>query len=244
MKIRIILFLIATFCSCQLYSQSTSNVINFEEKVHNFGKILECKGRVSHTFTFLNKSKGPIAIESIASGCGCATYSYTKEPIKAGHKGKIIVTFNPQYRPGFFSKEITIFSNNHNCINRVWVKGFVIPFNHPVDEDYPYSWGHGLHTNLKVLFFGEVAKGMSKQIKLRYANNTNKPIILKFIADGNNKNIKFINPGMLAPMKHGEMVINYTMNKMNRRETVLKIYPVVNGNKLPQPLQARIVGIK
>lgn len=246
MKVRIILFLIVSFFGCNLYSQSSSKVISFEEKAYDFGKILETKGRVSHTFTFWNRSKVSVAIERIASGCGCTTYSYTKEPIRAGHKGKIIVTFDPLYRPGFFSKEITVFSNNHNCINRVWVKGFVIPFNHPVEEDYPYSWGRGLHTNLKILAFGEIAKGMSKQIKLRYANNTNKPMILNFAVGSKNENIKFTNPGMLAPMKRGQMVISYTMKKdvCDGTEIVVDIYPIVNGTKLSQPIQAKIVGAK
>ncbi|WP_321518609.1 DUF1573 domain-containing protein [uncultured Bacteroides sp.] len=243
MKIRIILFLITVIFGCQLYSQSTATTISFKEKVYDFGKILESKGKVSHTFTFLNKSKVPVNIESISSGCGCATYSYNKEPIRSGHKGKITITFDPLYHPGFFSKEITIFSNNHNKINRIWVKGYVVAFIHPIDEDYPYTLGNGLHTSLKVLAFGEMTNGMNKQIKLRYANNTDKPMTLKFVIEGSDKNIKFTDPGVLSPMKRGEMTISYTMGKTNQKEKMIKIYPVVNGKKLSQCIQTKITCI-
>lgn len=242
MKCFIILLFIGAF-SCHLFSQTVSTSILFEEKAFNFGEILESNGKVSHQFVFWNRGNTPVVIDGIATGCGCTTFSYTKEPVLPGEKGEIIITFNPLYRPGFFSKEVNIFSNNRTNINRVWIKGTVIPFNHPVEEDYPYAFGEGLHLNLKVLAFGDIAKGATKQIMLRFANDTNKPMSLNFVVKGIDTNVKFINPGKLAAMERGQMVVSYTMTKYVRGETVVDIYPVVNGNKLSQPLQIKIIGI-
>jgi hypothetical protein len=239
----ILIFSMIAFC-CRLHSQTISTAISFEETVYNFGKILESKGKVSHTFIFWNRSNAPVAIEGIAAGCGCTTFSYAKEPVRPGEMGKITVTFNPLYRPGFFSKEIIIFSNSRTNINRVWVKGNVIPFLHPVEEDYPYSFGQGLYLNLKVLAFGSVTKGTTKQINLRYANNNNNPMTLGFIVEGNDKNIKLSNPGKLVPMQRGQMSVDYTMIKLVRGEIIIKIYPIVNGKRLSQPLLAKITGIE
>lgn len=244
MKRSFILFPIAVAFCCPLGAQTVSNVISFEEKVCNFGEISESKGKVSHTFVFWNRGKMPVAIDDVASGCGCTTADYTKEPVRAGGKGKVTITYNPQYRPGFFSKEVVVFSNNRKNINRVWIKGDVIPYRHPVEEDYPYAWGNGLYTNLKVLAFGKIAKGVSKQIKLCYANNTNKPMILKFVVESRNSDLKFMNPEKIAPMKRGQMIVTYTMTKALRGEMAVNIYPVVNGKKLSQPLRAKISGIE
>ena len=238
MKIRFTILLILLITCSHTYSRTRSKSICFEEQIFNFGKIYENKGRVSHTFTFLNNSNLPIIIEKIATGCGCTTYSYTKEPIKRGHKGKIIVSFDPEYRQGFFSKEITVFSSGNN-ISRVWIKGYVMPAIHPVEEDYPYSWGYGLYTSLKVLAFGEIANGKNKQIKLRYANDTKKPMALNFVLEGDNQNLKFSNPGLIPPMKRGEMIINYTMSKTKRGEKSIRIYPIVNGKRLSKYILAK-----
>ncbi len=241
MKIRFILLLALLINSAYIYSQATAKSISFEERVFNFGRINENKGRVSHTFTFLNKGNVPVVIEKIATGCGCTTYSYTKAPIKPGQKGNIIVSFDPEYRKGFFSKEITVFSNNNN-ISRVWIKGYIMPAVHPVEEDYPYSWGSGLYTNLKVLAFGEVSKGKSKQIRFRYANDTNKPMVLTFTTDGNNRNLKFTSPGILPPKKRGEMMISYYRENSGKQE-IIRLYPVINNKKLSKYIEVRIKAI-
>ncbi|MBP1593773.1 MAG: hypothetical protein H6Q12_791 [Bacteroidetes bacterium] len=238
MKIRFTTLLILLITCIHTNSRTVSKSIRFEEQIFNFGEIYENKGRVSHTFTFLNSSSLPIIIEKIATGCGCTTYSYTKEPIKKGHKGKIIVSFDPEYRQGFFSKEITVFSSDHS-ISRVWIKGSVMPAIHPVEEDYPYSWGYGLYTSLKVLAFGEIANGKNKQIKLRYANDTKKPMAFNFVLEGDNQNLKFSNPGLIPPMKRGEMIVTYTMSKTKRGEKSIRIYPIVNGKRLSKYILAK-----
>jgi hypothetical protein len=227
----------------QSVAQTISTAISFEEKSYDFGRILENKGKASHTFVFINKAKMPVAIDGITSGCGCTTADYTKSPVKPGSIGTVTVSFNPLYRPGFFSKEVVIYSNNRKNISRVWVKGTVIPFIHPVEEDYPYSFGKGLHLSLKVLAFGELKKGSTKQITLRYANDTNKPMTINFVVDGTNQNLKFTNPGKVVPKKRGEMIISYSQKKNIQSETVINIYPIVNGSRLPQAVQAKIIGI-
>lgn len=242
MKIRFILLLVLLINCTHLYSQTTAKSISFEERVFNFGRIYENKGRVSHTFTFLNKGNTPVVIEKITTGCGCTTYSYTKSPIKSGQKGNIIVSFDPEHRQGFFSKEITVFSN-HNSISRVWIKGYVMPAIRTVEGDYPYSWGYGLYTNLKVLAFGEVGKGKNEQIRLRYANDTSKPMVLTFTTEGDNRNLKFNNPGILPPKKRGEMIISYTKGNSVKQEILIKLYPVINNKKISKYIEVRIRAI-
>ena len=236
-----LLFIVVAFCT-QLCSQTLSKSILFEEKAYDFGEILESKGKVSHTFVFWNHGTTPVVIDNIATGCGCTSFNYTKDPVMPGKMGKIIITYNPLYRPGYFSKEIIMFSNNNANMNRFWIKGTVIPFIHPVEEDYPYDFGAGLHLNLKVLSFGNITNNGTKQINLRYANDTNKSMTLDFIVENNDKNIKFSNPGKLDPLERGQMVVSYTMTNYIKGENVVNIYPVVNGNKSSQPLQAKITG--
>lgn len=224
-------------------SQTVSNVLIFEEPVFDFGEILEQNGVVSHTFVFENKGKTPILINDVVSGCGCTNHEYSKEPIRPGQKGAITIGYNPYYRPGFFSKEIIIFSNNGKHISRIWIKGTVIPTIHPVENDYPYSFGSGLYLNLKVLAFGRIEQGKSKQIRLRYANDTEKPMLLNFVIDGNDRNLTLINPGKLASKERGEIMVSYTRPVGQFGEVLVYVYAVVNGTKLSEPLQVKVAGI-
>ncbi len=226
----------------QVFSQTTSPLA-FEESIFDFNDVLEKNGKVSHTFIFRNRGSQPVIIDEVLSGCGCTSHIYSKESVKPGHTGKITISFDPLYRPGFFSKEIVVFSNKRKNTNRLWVKGTVIPIDHPVEEDHPYYFGSGLYLSLKVLSFGNLSRGGSKQIKLRYANNTKQTMSLGFFVEGSDSNLKFNSPGNLAPLQRGVMVFTYTMSRHLAGESVVNIFPVVNGKRLSQPLVARITGI-
>ena len=113
----------------------------YDKRVHDFGTIKEKDGKVSHTFTFTNTSILPVVISDVNSWCGCTTAEYTKTPILPGKTAKVTVTFNPQSRPGKFSKEVVLNLDGNKGFTRVWIKGNVIPYRHPVGEDYPYEIG-------------------------------------------------------------------------------------------------------
>lgn len=226
---------------CRLSAQSVAETLSFREKTYDFGQIFEKNGKVSHTFVFKNISPVPVLIDEIGSGCGCTTHDYPKEPVLPGRTGKIAIIYNPAYRPGFFSKEIVVYSNSRKNVNRLWVKGTVIPTDHPVEEDYPYHFGNRLYFNLKVLSFGRIKPGQSKQLKLRYANASGQPMALSFIVDGKNKNLVFTNPGKLSPGERGETEFVYRCPKaIVAREIIINIYPVINGKKSLQQVHARI----
>ena len=223
-----------------VFAQKPSNQLVADQRVYEFGEIQEKDGKVSRTFTFTNIGLTPVAIEDTYSGCGCATTDYTKHPIAPGGKGRVTVTYNPAYRPGFFSKEVVVFFNNRQNYTRIWVKGTVIPYLHPVEEDHPYSFGEGVHCSLKVLDFGKVKKGSSQRIEIRYANDTDKEMTLTFLVEGNNPNITYINPGEMQPKERGKMDFIYTSSSEKQKSLTFNVYPCVNGKKLSTPLVVKV----
>lgn len=242
LQFRLILWIVMLVKACSLHAQVPSEVITFNERVFDFGKFKEQEGKVSHSFTFHNKGKVPVAIEHVATGCGCVSFEYSKEPVRPGNAGSIVVTYNPTHRPGFFSKEIVVLSNNRKSYNRIWIKGDVIPSEYAVKEDYPYCFGSGLCLNLKVLAFGKVIRNQSKQIKLLYANDTKKPMSLDFYVEGNDQRISFVKPKDVAPQKRGELNITYTQTSQVLGENVIRIWPIVNGKKLSSFLLVKAMG--
>lgn len=243
MQIFIFVLILLSFNTRSFSQDSVEKGLFVDKKVHDFGKILEKNGKVSHTFIFTNTTKLPIIINGTHSGCGCTSSEYAKEPIKPGKTGEVTVTYNPAHRPGFFSKEIVVYFNNGKEFTRIWIKGSVTPFLHPVEEDHPYNFGRGLYCSLKVLPFGTVAKGESKTIKMFYANDTDKEMALTFIVEGNHSNITFANPGKLAPKERGSLDFKYTSSSKQTGSQIFNVYPYVNGKKLSNPIVVRVTEV-
>lgn len=231
---------ILSFLPLFVFAQAPSNQLTVDQKVFDFGEVQEKDGVVSHTFVFTNTSNKLVAIEDTYSGCGCATSDFSKEPIPPGKAREVTVTFNPRNRPGFFSKEITVLFNNRANYTRIWIKGTVISFLHPVEEDHPYNFGNGLHCSLKMLAFGKIPRGKSDKIDMYYANDTDKEMELTFVIEGKNSNLTYTNPGKLAPRERGKMRFTYTSTSIVPQELIFNLFPCVNGRKLSISLAVKV----
>jgi len=238
---KIILVLCVMVFADRLYSQTPSADLAFEERVHNFGKILEKNGKVSHTFVFENKGKKPVTVDDVHSACGCIGKVVTKGPVKPGQKGKVTITFDPSYKSGFFSKEIVVLSNKGQQYNRVWVEGVIEPTEHPVEDEYPYNFGNGLFLRLKVMAFGYLKPGETKQMELHYANATDKEMTLSFAVAGNKQGLQFANPGKIAPKARGVVKFTYTMPTLSVGDAAFTVHPLVNNKKLAEALEVKIL---
>jgi hypothetical protein len=234
---------IAAALSIEAYSQTDSSALLFDEKVFDFGEIEEKDGKVTHLFVLKNTGKEPVIIDEIVTGCGCTTAEYSKDLINPGQKSELTVIYNPMYRPGSFVKEITVIYNNRREISRIWIKGNVKPFIHPVEEDFPYDFGQGLHLSLKTLAYGNLKPGENRKIKLRFANDTNSPVVLEFVVEGGDKNLIFSNPGSLFPGQRGEVYFYYKIGSRQKGEKEFNLYPVLNGRKLEQPIRVSLTGV-
>lgn len=96
--------------------------------VHDFGKVKEGPS-VEHFFEFKNAGKEPLIITNAQASCGCTTPEWPKEPILPGKKGKILVRYNTQGRPGPIDKTVWITSNAVSERDRyeLRIKGTVEP---------------------------------------------------------------------------------------------------------------------
>ena len=144
-------------------------VITFEKTEHDFGKIHEEDGRVSVDFTFKNEGMAPLVLSNVRASCGCTTPKWTRDAVEPGQTGVITVTYNPNGRPGRFSKTVTITSNAKESTTRVYIKGEVIPKQAKPVNKYTVAVGE-LNMKSLTLDFGTIKKGESKQGELEYTN--------------------------------------------------------------------------
>ena len=92
-----------------LTSTDTARIF-FRELEHNFGKITEGE-KVACIFSFENRGKGPLVLQSVTTSCGCTAPRYDTKPIPPGGTGTIEVVFNSTGYHGTQTKTITVKSN-------------------------------------------------------------------------------------------------------------------------------------
>lgn len=110
--------------------QAKTPHIVFDEREHDFGRFSATGADTlkQHAFTFKNTGEAPLVIQHVATGCGCTTPTYSKEPVPPGEQGQIIVAYRGENQlPGFFRKSVTVYVNDPRRYIRIFIKGELIP---------------------------------------------------------------------------------------------------------------------
>ena len=103
---------------------SKQTLIVFKTTSYDFGKI-KYEGNGTAAFIFKNISKNPVKISNIKPSCGCTGTDWTKEEVKKGKKGKIIVKYDTK-NIGTFHKTIAVFLENQQETIQLEIKGEVL----------------------------------------------------------------------------------------------------------------------
>ncbi len=155
-------------------------VITFEKTDHDFGKINEADGKVTTIFTFKNEGMEPLVLSNVRASCGCTTPKWPRHPIEPGQTGEITVTYNPNGRPGRFTKTVTITSNATEATTRVTIRGEVIPKPAKPVDNYPVKMGE-LSLKSKSVNFGKLLDHATKTQEIEYANQTDHEITVALL---------------------------------------------------------------
>lgn len=107
-------------------SAQVTRPIKFNEESHDFGKIIEKDGPVTHVFEFTNSYNKPVKILFVKPSCGCTTPDWSKEEIQPGKTGFIKAQFNPNGRPGYFTKTLTVTTDAETNPFVLQIKGSVV----------------------------------------------------------------------------------------------------------------------
>lgn len=138
-------------------------VARWASTVHDFGAFSEDDGPQTAVFALVNEGDSPLAILSGRATCGCTTPDYPKEPVAPGDTAFVKVTYDPDSRPGRFSKFVYIETNTEPQRSRLEVKGVVIGSGTTVARRYPLDLGP-LKLAQRAMMMGDVEKGRLKTV--------------------------------------------------------------------------------
>jgi len=211
---KILLILVATLMNLSVFAQQKAPHASFKATTHDFGKIKEIDGPVSHNFQFTNTGSVPLIIRDVNASCGCTSPSWTKEPILPGKTGFIKATFNPKGRRNNFNKTITIKSNAENSVVVLKITGNITPREPSLSEKYPRKMGDALRLKSTHLSLGRIPFGQKKTDSLAIINLGNSPISLAFSNIPGHMNARFA-PTSLKPKEQGFIIVNYDTEAKN-----------------------------
>lgn len=228
--------------SFSLNMMAQKPTIEFEVKSYDFGKINEADGKVSFTFNFTNKGGSPLVINRVQASCGCTTPDWTKAPVEPGKKGNVTAIYNPEGRPGVFTKTITVYCNASDDPVVLSIKGEVIPRTASVSNPYPVSMGD-LAAKQRVIQMNNVVKGTVQTRTLEIQNNGKsniKPVVENLPTYVSVK----VTPETLKPKEEGK--ITFTFNSKGAQQWgpfTEPVYVVLNGQrKYSDDFLVKIVG--
>ena len=230
MKIKIVIFfLITVFTTNVTKAQSVGAKIVFDEEEHDFGNIKEAAGAQSFIFSFTNKGDKPLIIEKISVSCGCTTSDWTKKPVIPGAKGKIMITYHPENRPGEFQQRICVFSNAENDQTFLEINGYVEPRIKTINELYPVKIGDVIAQSGRIIF-PSIKKGKIQTDSLEIYNNTEKTVYLSFHATPAYIKVH-VSPAKLRFHQKGYIVVSFDAGKIDTYGYVMnRIYMNTNSN--------------
>ena len=206
----------------------------------NLGKIKEADGKVSFRILAKNDLQDTLHPRMIYTPCGCTAAKPTQTAIAPGEEEIIEVTYNPAYRGGKLMEEIRVMYQDSPIKMRSFIIcGEVIPCNHPIEESCRYEMGNDLYSSHKVLGFGSINPGETKDIFFRYGNGGKKKMTLFFeIPEEYQPYIRFRQPGRLKADQRDTVHVKLTMPE-GLDSLIFAIQPMVNGKPTAEVINVR-----
>ncbi|MDO4319315.1 MAG: DUF1573 domain-containing protein [Bacteroidales bacterium] len=145
---------------------------------YNFGAFTEESGPATCRFALVNTGLEPLAVVQAHASCGCTRPVIPSKPIAPGDTAYIEVSYDPQGRPGRFSKDITVETNGEPRKTRLTISGVVIGSGETVARRYPADLGP-LKLAHDGIMLGEVNKGRLKTVYVDGYNRSSDSLRVK-----------------------------------------------------------------
>lgn len=206
----------------------------------DLGKIKEIDGPVTVRLLVKNTYPDTLYPVQLHTPCGCTEARFDRKPVAPGADEILEVSYNPAYRPGPMREEIQVrYADSPVQVRTFAIKGDVIGYNHPIEEDRPYAFGEGLYMSHKVLTYGSLRPGETGDFFFRHGNgNARKARIVFDIPDAWKPYVRMRQPGKMKADERDTIHVKFTMPQgLDTVEFALQ--PLVDGKPTEENLRIR-----
>ena len=194
----------------------------FEPASHDFGPVREEGGRVSCTFTGVNCGDRPVVLLDVVASCGCTVPEYSRKPVLAGDSTRIVVSFDPENRPGAFSKELGVYSSERKKIATLKIEGTVTPRPRSVEELYPVDAGGGVRLSTSLCSFAYLHAGREVHAAVEYVNTSRRPVAFRLRPVETSGCLRITAPERIGAGERGTIDVAYAVPVENPRYGTVK----------------------
>lgn len=196
--------------------------LHFENSTYDFGTIKEDGGKVTGRFIFTNTGNANLILKSVRPGCGCTAANYTTDSVAPGQKGFIDATFDPYNRPGGFTKNIRITTNEPKFNEEkvpptvIYIKGFVEKRPPTIFELSGFNAGRGMMRFKKPSIDLRLRNTETHTDTLKFKNFNTRPVnIGKIEMPAYITEVSRSFNGPIQPDEIGYIVMKYDATKRN-----------------------------
>ena len=206
----------------------------------DLGKINEIDGPVTVRLVAENTCADTLYPAQLYTPCGCTQVRFDRTPVAPGADEMLEVTYNPAYRPGPMREEIQIrYQNSPVQVRTFAIKGEVIGYNHPIEEDRPYAYGEGLYMSHQVLTYGRLRPGQTGDFFFRYGNGNKRRATVTFdIPEPWRPYLRMRQPGKMKADQRDTLHVKFTMPE-GIDSVDFALQPRVNGKPTDEVLTIR-----
>lgn len=206
----------------------------------DLGKIKEIDGPATFRLLVRNDYADTLYPLRMYTPCGCTQVQFSRDPVAPGADQVLVVTYNPAYRPGPLMETITVYYQASPVQAESFViKGEVIGYNHPIEEDRPYNFGEGLYMSHKLLLFGVRRPGETTDIFFRHGNGNTKKADIRFDIPAQwQPYVRMRQPGKMKADERDTIHVKFTMPE-GVASVAFDIQPLVNGVPTQEKLAVR-----
>ena len=206
----------------------------------DLGKIKEIDGPVTVRLLVKNTYPDTLYPVQLYTPCGCTEARFDRKPVAPGDDEVLDVTYNPAYRPGPMREEIQVrYRNSPVQVRNLAIKGEVVGFNHPIEEDRPYAYGEGLYMSHKVMSYGRLRPGETGDFFFRHGNGNSRKATVTFdIPQAWQPYLRMRQPGKMKADERDTIHVKFTMPEgVDSVEFALQ--PRVDGKPTEEVLTVR-----
>ncbi len=166
--------------ACAAALPGLAQTAHFPVTEYKFGAFNEDAGAVECSFALVNTGDKPLTILSARATCGCTTPRFPHKAIAPGDTAYITVSYDPQERPGRFSKQIYVETDGEPRKTKLDISGTVIGSGTTVARRYPVDFGP-LKLAHPGMMLGEVVKGRFKTVYFEGYNRSADSLAVKAV---------------------------------------------------------------
>lgn len=206
----------------------------------DLGRIQEIDGPVTVRLLVRNDYPDTLHPVELYTPCRCTKVHFSHDPVPPGADEVLEVTYNPAYRPGPMMEQISIYYLHSPVkVRSLVIKGEVIGYNHPIEEDRPYDFGEGLFMSHKVLGFGALAPGQTRDVFFRHGNGNKWKADIRFeVPQEWEPFLRLRQPGKMKADERDTLHVRFTMPE--GVDTVdFWVQPRVNGKPTREKIRIK-----